>query len=224
MIKMRLKGIVENFSVFFIVLIFLFVSYQPAQAERQKFLFGSAIAHTGKFAREGTNLKKAYELWAEKINSVGGIEVGGKKYPVEIIYYDDKSDPKTTTKLVEKLITQDKVDMIFGPFSSACVGPSSTITEKYKVPMIESAGNATPLFTRGFKYLFCTLRLAEDQPEAFIKLVAKQSPRPKTVAVIAPKSPFYLSSAKGFKKYAEKYGLEVVHYETYPVEMEDITP
>lgn len=222
--KIRLKAITENLPVIFVALIFLFVSYQPAQAEREKFLFGSAIALTGKFAREGASLKFAYDLWAEKVNAKGGIEVGGKKYPVEIIYYDDKSDPKTTTKLVEKLITEDKVDLIFGPFSSLCVGPSSTIAEKYKVPMIEAAGNATPLFQRGFKYLFCTLRLAEDQPEAFMRLLAKQSPRPNTVAIIAPKSPFYLSSAKGYKKHAEKYGFKVVHYETYPVEMEDITP
>jgi len=215
-------------SVFLVVgfvTIFTFLALSaPAYAQREKFVIGSAIAHTGKFAREGANLKKAYDLWAQMVNGQGGIEVKGKKYPVEIIYYDDKSDPQTTTRLVEKLITEDKVDLIFGPFSSDCVGPSSTITEKYKVPMIESAGNATPIFQRGFKYLFCTLLLAEDQPQAFMRMFAQMSPKPKTVAVIAPKSPFYLSSAKGFKKYAEKYGFEVVHEETYPAEMEDITP
>ncbi len=218
----------KSSSVFLIaglVAIFTFVAVlTPAYAQRSNFLIGSAIAHTGKFAREGANLKKAYDLWAKLVNDQGGIEIKGKKYPVKIIYYDDKSDSQTTTKLVEKLITEDKVDLIFGPFSSDCVGPSSTITEKYKVPMIESAGNATPIFQRGFKYLFCTLLLAEDQPESFMRMFAKLSPKPKTVAVIAPKSPFYLSSAKGFKKYAEKYGFTVVHDETYPAEMEDITP
>ncbi len=205
--------------------IFLFISYLPADAQqRDKFVFGSAIGHTGKFAREGTNLKRAFDFWAAAVNAHGGIEIAGKKYPVEIIYYDDKSDPQTTTKLVEKLITSDKVDLIFGPFSSDCVGPSSTITEKYKVPMIEAAGNAGTLFTRGFKYLFCTLRNADDLADPYMRLLARQSPKPKTVAVIAPKAPFYLSSAKGFKTYAPKYGFEVVHDETYPVEMEDITP
>ena len=202
----------------------LLASFMPAEAQREKFLFGSAIAHTGKFAREGTAIKKAYDFWAEKVNAQGGIEVGGKKYPVEMIFYDDKSDPATTTKLVEKLITEDKVDLIFGPFSSDCVGPSSTITEKYKVPMIQSAGNATPLFRRGFKYLFCTLMLAEDQADSPMQLLTKQVPKPKSVAIIAPKAPFYISSAVGYKKYAEKYGFEIVHYEIYPLEMGDITP
>jgi len=203
--------------------IFLMFS-PPAEAQRDKYVFGAAIAHTGKFAREGTNLKRAYDFWAEKVNARGGITVAGKRYPVEIIYYDDKSDPQTTTKLVEKLITEDKVDLIFGPFSSDCVGPSSTITEKYKVPMIEAAGNARSLFTRGFKYLFCTLRPADELAEPYMRLLNRVSPKPQTIAVIAPKAPFYLSAAAGFKSYAEKHGFQVIHEETYPVEMEDITP
>ncbi len=190
----------------------------------EKFVIGSAIALTGKYAREGTFVKKGYDFWRDKVNALGGIEIRGEKYPVEILYYDDRSDPQTSTKLVEKLITEDKVDLIFGPYSSDCVGPSSTITEKYRVPMMESGGGATPLFRRGFKYLFCTLMLGEDQAEAPMKLLARQIPRPKTIAIIAPKTPFTLSSAEGYRKYAAKYGFEVVHYETYPADMADITP
>ena len=190
----------------------------------ETFRIGSAIALTGKYAREGSFVKKGYDFWRDKVNSAGGIEVSGKKYPVEIIYYDDRSDPQTSTRLVEKLITEDHVDLIFGPYSSDCVGPSSTITEKYKVPMMESGGGATPLFRRGFQYLFCTLMLGEDQAEAPMKLLARQIPRPKTIAIIAPKTPFTLSSAEGYRKYAAKYGFEVIHYETYPADMADITP
>jgi len=214
------KNLILILSIFF----FLLASYIPAEAQREKFVFGSAIAHTGKFAREGTNLKRAYDFWAGLVNAQGGIEVKGKRYPVEIIYYDDKSDPATATKLMEKLITEDKVDLIFGPFSSDCVGPSSTITEKYKTPMIEAAGNARPLFTRGFKYLFCTLRPADELADPYMRLLSRTTPKPQTVAVIAPKAPFYLSAAAGFKAYGEKYGFQVIHFETYPVEMEDITP
>jgi len=220
--KRKLVG--RNLLLVLSIFFFLLASNFPAEAQREKFVFGSAIAHTGKFAREGTNLKRAYDFWADLINAQGGIEVKGKKFPVEIIYYDDKSDPATATKLMEKLITEDKVDLIFGPFSSDCVGPSSTITEKYKVPMIEAAGNARPLFTRGFKYLFCTLRPADELADPYMRLLSRTTPKPQTVAVIAPKAPFYLSAAAGFKAYAGKYGLQVVHDETYPVEMEDITP
>ena len=218
------KTIGKIFVLLLTISLFFFASMVPAQAGTTKLKFGSAIALTGKFARNGVNLRKAYDLWAGVVNSRGGIEIKGKKYLVEIIYYDDKSDPRTTTKLVEKLITQDKVDLIFGPFSSSCVGPSSTITEKYKVPMIETAGNARKLFTRGFKYLFTTLVPADEIANPQMKMLVKLKPKPETVAVIAPDRPFYMSAAKGFKEYSEKYGFKVIHYEEYPAELKDITP
>ena len=162
-------------------------------------------------------------FWQSNVNERGGIlAADGNRYPVEIIYYDDKSDAATTAKLVEKLITEDKVDLIFGPFSSTCVGPSSAVTEKYKVVMIEAAGNARSLFERGFKYLFTTLKVADDLGEAYMRELAKQGA--ETVAIIAPDAPFYVSAAEGFENYAPQYGIEVVHYETFPVETTDYAP
>lgn len=193
-------------------------------AEAAEFKFGAALAMTGMMASQGQNLKLAYDLWAERMNALGGIEVKGKKYPVKIIYYDDKSDPMTTTKLVERLITEDKVDLILGPFSSSCVGPSSTITEKYKVPMLEAAGNAKSLFIRGFKYLFTTLRPAEELADPVMRALSRAKPTPKTIAILSPEAPFQMAAAEGFKAYAEKYGITVIHKETYPWELRDLTP
>lgn len=222
--RKNINNMCKVFILLLSLLSFIFAFNVPVKAENGKFVFGLASATTGKFARGGANLKKAYDFWVDMVNAKGGIEVGGKRYPVELVYYDDKSDPKTTTRLVEKLISEDKVDLIFGPYSSLCVGPSSTITEKYKVPMMESTGNAQSLFERGFKYLFTTLRPAIESAEPYMKLLSKQSPRPETVAIIAPRSPFYLSAAEGFKAYSKKYRFQIVYFETYPVEMEDITP
>jgi branched-chain amino acid transport system substrate-binding protein len=95
--------------------------------------------------------------------------------------------------------------------------------------MLEVAGNARPLFQRGFKYLFTTLRPADELADPYFRLLVKELPQygmepPKTIAVIAPDAPFYVSAAQGFKNYAEKYGLEVVHYEVFPVDLTDLTP
>jgi len=200
-----------------------YATLQQPQQPAEYFKIGCAISLTGKFAANGKSLVNAYEFWLDNVNKRGGIEAAdGKRYPVEIIYYDDKSDPSTTAKLVEKLITEDKVDIIFGPFSSACVGPSSAICEKYHVIMIEAAGNADTLFERDFKYLFCTLKKADELGEAYMRELARVGV--KTAAIIAPDSPFYVSAANGFKKYAPKYGIEVVHYEVFPVETTDLTP
>jgi hypothetical protein len=92
------------------------------------------------------------------VNASGGIDIAGDKYPVEIIYIGDRNDPQTSTKLVEKLITEDKVDLIFGPYSSDCVGPRSTITEKCKVSMI-----------RGRSQIFMN-QIAQVRVETYVKV------------------------------------------------------
>jgi len=195
----------------------------PAPVEKKYFKIGCAISLTGMLAANGKSLQQAYEFWLTNVNKRGGILCAdGNRYPVQIIYYDDKSDAATTAKLVEKLITEDKVDLIFGPFSSGCVGPSSAVTEKYKVVMIEAAGNADTLFARGFKYLFTTLKVANELGEAYMRELAKKGA--KTVAIIAPEEPFYVSAADGFKNFAPKYGIKVVHYETFPLATTDYAP
>src|SRR5512135_992260 len=88
------------------------------QAQEAKIRIGAAVSLTGRTAREGSYVKKGYETWAEWINGRGGIKVAGKPYKVEMIYYDDKADATTSAKLTEKLITEDKVNFILGPYSS----------------------------------------------------------------------------------------------------------
>jgi branched-chain amino acid transport system substrate-binding protein len=71
---------------------------------------GAAVSLTGKMAYEGRLVKDGYEVWADWVNSHGGINAGGKNYEVKMVYYDDESTPVRGAKLTEKLITQNKVD------------------------------------------------------------------------------------------------------------------
>jgi len=91
--------------------------------------FGAAVSLTGKYAKEGELLRKGYELWREAVNARGGIKIGDRRFRVEIIYYDDQSDPKTTAKLVEKLITEDGVKFLLGPYGSAQVFAAAGVVE-----------------------------------------------------------------------------------------------
>ena len=104
---------------------------------QEKIQFGAALSLTGKLAKEGNLVKNGYELWKEVVNKKGGINIGGKKYLVEIIYYDDESDPNRAAKLIEKLITEDKVKLILGPYGSDSVFSTSAITEKYGALMVQ---------------------------------------------------------------------------------------
>ena len=119
--------------------------------------FGAALSITGSKATEGRLVKDGYDFYVKHVNERGGIDIGGKKHKVEIVYYDDESDPKTTVKLVEKLIVEDGIKFLLGPYSSGATFPASSVAEKYRIPMVEAHGAATTIFERGYEYIFAVL-------------------------------------------------------------------
>src|ERR1700756_1214576 len=108
---------------------------------------GAAVSLTGNLAKLGAETKAGYELWMEKVNAQGGLNVKGEKRPVAITFYDDQSDANRATKLVDKLISEDGIKLILGPYSSGITLPVSTITERNRVLLISAGGNADELFT-----------------------------------------------------------------------------
>ena len=106
--------------------LFLTFISAAASAQDRKVRIGASVSLSGNYAPFGALVKKGYEVWAEWINARGGIRVGGEPHKVEMIYYDDMSDTKTSAKLTEKLITADSVNVILGPYSSGIA--AATIT------------------------------------------------------------------------------------------------
>jgi len=147
--------------------------------------------------------------------------VKGTAYPVKITYYDDESSPQKNAQLVERLATSDKVDLILGAFGSSIVFAGSAVAEKYKYPYISGAASANPIFERGFKYVFATLNKTFDEVEGAAKAFATVQPMPKTAAVIGADHLFGKLSAEGFKKFLGEMGIEVVHFEIFPVDLTD---
>ncbi len=184
---------------------------------------GAAVSFSGKYAKEGQLLKKGYDLWKEAVNSKGGIKVGNKRYKVEIIYYDDQSDPKTTAKLIEKLITQDKVKFILGPYGSAQVFAGAGVVEKYKALMVQGGGASSKIYKQGYKHVFGVFNTAPDYGRNLIDLAVSLSPKPKTIAIIYEKDIFSEDAAKGALKRAKEKGLKVVLYEGYPKGTQDLS-
>src|SRR3970282_2511005 len=89
----------------------------PAQGAKPVRI-GFSIAKTGIFASAAPSQLNAYELWREQINARGGLEIGKEKRPVEFVQYDDQSNPGQAAKIYEKLITQDKVDLLLAPWGT----------------------------------------------------------------------------------------------------------
>jgi branched-chain amino acid transport system substrate-binding protein len=192
-----------------------------ADAQPKEFRVGVALSLSGIFSRDAALFKETYDLWAETVNRAGGIKVKGTGYPVRITYYDDESSPQKSAQLVERLAASDKVDLILGGFGSSIVFAASAVTEKYKYPYISGAASANPIFERGFKYVFATLNKTFDEVEGAAKVFSVAQPRPTRAAVIGSDHLFGKLSAEGFKKFLGEMGIEVVHFEIFPLDLTD---
>ena len=215
------RGLSFGFLVFLIGL-GLIVFSSPVMAE-DVIRFGASLSLTGKMATEGRLVKDGYEFYVKHINARGGIPIKGKKYKVEIKYYDDESDPKTAARLVEKLIVEDKIKFLLGPYSSSCTFPASSVAEKYKLPMVEAHGAATTIFERGYKYIFATLNTVDQYTGNILKMATESNPRPKTLALINENALFPQLAMDGAAKQAKPLGLKVVYKEKYPSGTKDLS-
>ncbi len=184
---------------------------------------GVAVSMTGKLAYEGTQVKMGYQVWEKLVNESGGIKAGDKKYKVRMIYLDDESDPVRGAKLTEKLITEDKVQFLMGPYSSAVTFATSAIGEKYGIITIAPEANATKIYERGYKNIFSILPPATLLMDPIAEVAKKVAPKPQTAAIISANDLFPLSCAEGFKASLEKAGIKVVLFEKYPAGATDIS-
>jgi branched-chain amino acid transport system substrate-binding protein len=222
------RTIPEIFSggtlIVFLVLFLFSIPPSSALSAERPIRIGFPVPLTGAFGKDGSLVRDAYLFWKETVNAGGGMEVRGKRYPVELIFYDDRSDPPTSAKLTEKLITEDKVDLLLGGFGSSQVIAASAVSEKFRFPMISGAASTLKLFDRGFKYYFSLLGKAPEEVRGCVEILPTLRPRPETAAIIGANIPFTADAADGFKIYATKLGLTIVHFELFPMALSDYNP
>lgn len=192
-----------------------------AQAQAKELRIGVPISLSGIFSRDAALLKEVYDLWAETVNRQGGLKLKGASYPVRLVYYDDESNPAKSAQLVERLATADRVDLMLSGFGSSIVFAASAVAEKYKYPYISGAASANPIFERNFKFVFATLNKTFDEVEAAARVFSTASPRPRTAAIIGADHLFTKLSAEGFRKFMTEQGIEVVHFEIFPLALTD---
>ncbi|MCL5124592.1 MAG: amino acid ABC transporter substrate-binding protein [Deltaproteobacteria bacterium] len=210
--------ILKGFKVTLIVILVGLMSVGLAYGEQKTpWKIGVAVSLTGVFGKDGNLVKDAYTLWQETVNSQGGINGA----PVELIFYDDKSDPATTAKLTEQLITNDKVDLLLGGFGSSQLFAASPVAEKYRYPLISGGASSNKLFERGFKYYFSTLGKATEEVRGCVDIFSAVSPKPKTAAIIGADILFTSLACDGYKKYCKENGIEVIHFELFPMALQD---
>jgi branched-chain amino acid transport system substrate-binding protein len=192
-------------------------------ASSDTIVFGAAISITGKTAKEGEYTRDGYQMFIDTIKEQGGIKIGGKTYQVKLVFYDDESKSERTAQLYEKLINEDKVNFLLGPYGSAPTGTAAPIAEKYKIPMIEANGAAESIFSKGYKYTFAVLSPGKNYLRGIVDAVLAKDPSLKTVAILGENEPFSKEVAGGAAEYAKEKGLEVVYQELYPTGTQDVS-
>ncbi|NKB53528.1 MAG: ABC transporter substrate-binding protein [Rhizobiaceae bacterium] len=200
-----------------------------AAADCETITLGSAISLTGKYATNGVHAKNGYEFAIKKIDEAGGVKFGGKCYNFNVIYYDDESKGDRGATLAERLINQDKVQYMLGPYSSGLTKAIAPVTEKYGIPMVEAEGASRSLFNKGYKYLFAVLSTSEQYLASAVTLAGEKAVESgKTaadvkVAIAVENDPFSLDIRAGVMEDAKKLGMSVVIDEKLPRDLSDMT-
>jgi branched-chain amino acid transport system substrate-binding protein len=192
-----------------LVAIGLLTDALPIQAQTP-IKIGASLSLTGTYAQPGSYQKEGYELCAEHLNAKGGML--GRK--VEFVMYDDQSTPATAVRLYEKLITEDKVDAVMGPYSSPITEAVANVSEKYQKVLVSPLAATTSIFRKGRKYIFMVISPAEAYLEGLVDMAAKRGL--KTVAIVNEDTLFTKASAVGVAEIAKKKGMQVVFQEAYP--------
>ena len=185
--------------------------------------FGASVSLTGDLAAEAKTSKDGYDFMVDEINAKGGIPVGDKKYRVKIKYYDDKSDPDTAVRLYDRLITQDDVDFLLGPYSSGVTEAVAPVAERNDLPMVVAHAASTSVYSHGYEYLFGTLTPVEQYGETLLEAAQTAKEPPQTVALIHENALFPTEGIEATAAKAEELGMEVVYKAKYPTGTPDLS-
>jgi branched-chain amino acid transport system substrate-binding protein len=183
--------------------------------------FGASLSLTGKLSTEGKRVKDGYDFYVKHVNEQGGIEIAGKKYKVNITYYNDESDINTAVKLVEKLIVEDGIKYLLGPYGSGASLPATAVAERHHLPMVIAHGASPPIYTRGFKYVFGTLNTLEQYSDPIVKMASEH--QLKRLALLNENALFPQLGIDAAAEQAGKYGMPVVYKEKYPSGTTDLS-
>jgi branched-chain amino acid transport system substrate-binding protein len=190
--------------------------YSTLPPAKEEIVIGTAIAVTGPYGVNGNNVLWGYKYWLEKVNEQGGLLLEGRRVPVRLVIYDDKSDPTVTKSLFERLITVDKCDFLLGPYTSSATFAVMPVAEKYKMVVMHPIASNPVNWEQGYEYQFHAFPATDDQNVRPTFLWMNSLPaniRPKTVAVVNTADFYPRSKASYVKQHIEEYGYELVYEE-----------
>lgn len=205
-----------------VVCFFLGVSLTMAA---DKILIGHPACLSGKYAKAGEQALGGVKACIDWVNNVnGGVKVAGNKIPIEYKYYDCESKKEAVTSLIGRLITVDKVNVVFAPYSSGLTLRGAPITESHKMLYMDHGGANNKIFRQGFRYIVQTIGPASSYHQGTLNMIKEIDPKAKKVALAYEDSEFAKMVMQGAEDYAKKLGFDIVFKRTYPKGVTDLTP
>jgi branched-chain amino acid transport system substrate-binding protein len=211
-----------RFGVALVLLALAIAAAGPARAA-DPIKVGFSMALTGGVAPNGKQFLLALEIWRDDVNAKGGLL--GR--PVELIYYDDQSNPATVPGIYTKLIEIDKVDLVIGPYATNMIASALPVIIQNKMVAIGFLGlEANSEFH--YPRFFSMAPTGPDSKHAFsrgfFELAKQQNPRPQTIAIVGADAEFGKNSTDGARDNAKAAGLKIVYDQRYPPNTTDYTP
>lgn len=207
--------------------VFILCSVSYVQA-KDKIVIGAARSLSGPLATIGDSaFRPVYEIWVEKVNKAGGIYVKeyGKKLPVELKIYDDKSDMATMTRLLEKVIVDDKVDLLFPPVSTGFLFAAAPIANKHKKLLVGCEGGATKLkeLIPRLPYVFASLNFSDhNQVPVLVDLLADAGAKSAAIIFMGDLHGIEYSSVEA--PLLTTKGIDVKFMKSVPPGIKDLSP
>ncbi|MCY0877519.1 MAG: amino acid ABC transporter substrate-binding protein [Firmicutes bacterium] len=184
---------------------------------------GVSASLTGDFSSSGIPLEQGYKLWENYVNSHGGIL--GRK--VKIIFLNDNSSTSQVATNYEDLITRDKVDIVFGPYSSLLTVPALEIADRYGYAFEAPAGGGPAVFAlKSPNFVFVQPTPVSDTMVSFAKWILSlpKSERPTTAAYATEDGPFSPAMLQTARNILQSHGIKTVYDKIYPTETTDFLP
>ncbi|MBV9964640.1 MAG: amino acid ABC transporter substrate-binding protein [Alphaproteobacteria bacterium] len=194
----------------------------PARAA-EPIKIGFSMELTGPFAVVGKTGLLAFKIWEEEVNAKGGLL--GR--PVQLVYYDDQSNPANVPGIYTKLIDIDKVDLLISSYGTNLVVPAMPVAIQHKrlfFGLFALAANDQFHYPKYFSMLPFGPEPVKTFAEGYFDLAAAQNPKPKTVAIVATDAEFQHKAAQSARDHAKRTGIEIVYDRAYPPNTVDFAP
>jgi branched-chain amino acid transport system substrate-binding protein len=178
---------------------------------------GATLAQTGVYAVPAQNQLRGYRLCVKHVNDKGGV-LGQK---LELVVRDDASKPATAVRVYEKLIGEERVDVLLGPYGSPTSEAVASVNERYRMPMVAPVAATTSIYEKGRRFIFSMLPPAEVYLEGLVDIAVKKGLR--TVVIVNVDELFARAAARGTVELAKGRGLQVVFTDGYPLGNTDLS-